>query len=117
MANSVVWFEITGRDGAGLRSFYGELFGWEYQEVPGADYGMVTAAQPGIPGGVGTADNGPAGLRFYIEVPDHEAVLAQVARLGGRAVLPPTRLAGGTTISLFADPEGNVVGLSRSDPR
>jgi len=116
MAHPVVWFEVTGADGDALRSFYGELFGWEFHQIPGADYGIVAAVQPGIAGGVGAAENGPAGLRFYIEVPDHDAALAQVARLGGRAVLPPTRIPGGTTISLFADPEGNVVGLSRTDP-
>jgi predicted enzyme related to lactoylglutathione lyase len=30
MGNPVVFFEITGNDSAGLRRFYGELFGWEF---------------------------------------------------------------------------------------
>jgi hypothetical protein len=85
MAHPVVWFEVTGKDGDRLRSFYCELFGWEFQQVPGADYGIVTGVQPGIPGGVGAADKGPAGPRFYIEVPDQEAALSQVAyRYWGR---------------------------------
>ena len=56
MTHPVVWFEVTGKDGDGLRSF-----------------------------------------------------------CGGRAVLPPTTIPGGTTTSPLADPKGNVVGLSRTD--
>ena len=35
MGNSVVWFEVMGKDGPGLRSFYGDLFGWTYADVEG----------------------------------------------------------------------------------
>ena len=31
MGHPVVHFEIIGRDPAGLRSYYGELFGWEFE--------------------------------------------------------------------------------------
>jgi predicted enzyme related to lactoylglutathione lyase len=33
----VAWFEIAGKDGVGLRSFYRELFGWKtYDVAPGS---------------------------------------------------------------------------------
>jgi predicted enzyme related to lactoylglutathione lyase len=112
MASPVVWFQITGQDGAGLRTFYSELFGWRFDVQEYADYGFVAAPGEGIPGGVGKAENGPAGVTFYVGVEDQAAALAAAERLGGRAVMPPTPLPNGTSIAFFADPEGNVVGLS-----
>jgi len=112
MTSPVVWFQITGHDAAGLRSFYGDLFGWRFEQQEYADYGFVANHEPGIPGGVGKAENGPAGVTFYVGVDDQAAALAKAERLGGKAVMPPTPLPNGTTIAFFSDPEGNVVGLS-----
>ena len=39
------------------------------------------------------------------------ATLRRVEELGGRVPMPLTEVAPGTTIALFADPEGHVVGL------
>ena len=65
MAQPVVHFEIIGKEPAKLRSYFGELFGWEFDtSSPVAeavsepdDYGFVnrstTSDGTGIPGGVG----------------------------------------------------------------
>ena len=29
MANPVMWFEVMGKDSAGLQRFYREVFGWK----------------------------------------------------------------------------------------
>jgi predicted enzyme related to lactoylglutathione lyase len=44
-------------------------------------------------------------------VPDVEAALAQVERLGGSRMLGPEEVMDGLVIGLFTDPEGHVVGL------
>jgi len=36
MSHPVVFAEIHGADGAALRRFYAGLFGWPFQEMPGA---------------------------------------------------------------------------------
>src|SRR5512133_3404085 len=63
MAQPVVHFEIIGKDPAKLRSYFGELFGWEFDtSSPVAeavsepdDYGFVNRSTAsdgtGIPGG------------------------------------------------------------------
>ncbi|HEY8692487.1 MAG TPA: hypothetical protein VIR57_07060 [Chloroflexota bacterium] len=52
----MAWFEIAGKDGARLRSFYGNLFGWEIDASDSEmDYGLVPAAANGI--GSGTFAN------------------------------------------------------------
>jgi predicted enzyme related to lactoylglutathione lyase len=35
MANPVVWFEVVGKDGEGLRRFYRDLFGWQTGSAQG----------------------------------------------------------------------------------
>lgn len=113
MANPVVHFEVLGKDGQALSKFYGEAFGWQMQDVMDGSYYMVdTAADGGIPGGVGAApDAGSGHVTFYVQVDDPAAALAKIKSLGGSTVSEPMDVPGGPTIALFADPEGHVVGL------
>ena len=113
-SNPVVHFEIMGQDAQALRQFYSEAFGW----TPGPaedgmmEYSMVHLEdRGGIDGGIGRAPQGPGHATFYVGVDDTQAALDRVERLGGRTVQPPTRIPGGVTFALFADPEGHVVGL------
>jgi uncharacterized protein len=117
MANpAVAWFEITGKDGPALQRFYSQLFGWKVNDPgDGSGYGLVEAADNGIGGGIGPAqDGGPGAVSFYVEVSNVATYLAKVEKLGGTTVVPPTQLPGlGLTFAFFADPEGHVVGLSK----
>jgi uncharacterized protein len=117
---AVAWFEVTGNDGAGLREFYGKLFEWQVQDAgDGSGYGLVAAADKGIGGGIGPAQDGGEGqVTFYVEVDDPAAYLRKAEALGGQTIVPPTELQQfGLTFALFADPEGHVVGLSKGAVR
>ena len=113
MGNPVVWFEVMGKDGPKLRSFYGDFFGWTFDEVEGMDYGMIPADQAGgIGGGIGTAPEGaPNYQTFYVGVDDVQAALDKAESLGGAKAVGPMDLPMGGTIGIFTDPEGNMVGL------
>jgi uncharacterized protein len=116
MGNAVAWFEVVGKDGAGLRGFYGKLFDWQIHESdPGMDYGLVAAADKGIGGGIGRSPDGGAGhVTFYVEVDDPAAYLAKAEALGGTTIAPPMEVPGyNLTFAFFADPEGHVIGLSK----
>jgi predicted enzyme related to lactoylglutathione lyase len=120
MGQPVVHFEVVGKDADMLRSFYGELFGWEFSEPMGpTNYTLVerntNADGLGIAGGIGSAPEGYDGhTTFYVEVPDVEAGLAQAESLGGRRMMGPDQVPGGPTIGLFLDPEGRTIGLVSS---
>lgn len=113
MPNPVVHFEIGGADGAALQQFYSQAFGWEVNAENPMQYGLVEAQDTGIGGGITAADN--PGVTVYIEVKDLEAALERVADLGGRTVQEITTIPGMVTMALFADPEGNVVGMVHSE--
>ena len=111
MGNPVVHFEVTGKDGEALVSFYEQLFGWKTQALPEMGYAMVEKEGEGIGGGIGTSQNGPGQVTFYVQVDDPQAALDKAESLGGKTVLPVMTIPNTVTLALFADPEGHVVGL------
>jgi len=120
MGQPVVHFEVVGKDGQKLRSYYSDLFGWEFSDVMGPmNYavlpreGNTNADGVGIGGGVGTGPEGYEGhVTFYVEVPDVEAALAKAESLGGTRMMGPDKIPDANIeIALFTDPEGHVVGL------
>jgi predicted enzyme related to lactoylglutathione lyase len=113
MGNPVIFFEVLGKDGKQLRRFYADLFGWSFKEMGGPfDYGMVSAEENGIEGGVGTTpEESPGHVTFYVGTDDVADSLERVRLLGGSALMSPMQLPGGGTIGLFTDPEGHTIGL------
>ena len=116
MQNPVVWFEVVGKDGDGLRRFYSDLFGWQTQIAEGdKGYGLVTHSNGGIGGGVGQSQDGGEGhVTFFVEVDDPAAYLEKVGRLGGTTLVPPTEVPDyHLTFAYFTDPQGHLIGLAK----
>jgi predicted enzyme related to lactoylglutathione lyase len=115
MGHPVTHFEINARDAKATQKFYGDLFGWRINTNNPMDYGMVDTAAKGhgINGGIGATQTGRSWVTFYVDTDDLQETLATAERLGGRTVMPPVEM-GPTSFALFADPEGNVVGIAKS---
>ena len=116
MGAPVVHFEVIGKDGAKLRSFYSELFDWEIDADNPMNYGTVqrytNAEGAGIGGGIGEVMEGSDGwITFYAEVPDVEEALVKAEGLGGTRMMGPDEVMEDLVIGMFADPEGRAVGL------
>jgi predicted enzyme related to lactoylglutathione lyase len=111
MGAHVVHFEVTGKDGQKLQKFYSDAFGWQLDTNNPGGYGFVRGGDNKITGGIGKAQQGEGGVTFYIATDDPKATLAKIEKLGGRILMPLREVAPETTIALFADPEGHVVGL------
>jgi uncharacterized protein len=118
MGQPVVHFEVIGKDGDKLQSYYSGLFGWQIDSSNPMGYGVVQRegnTNPdgvGIGGGVGVGPEGYDGhVTFYVEVPDVETALAKAEELGGSRLMGPDEMMEGLVIGLFTDPEGHVVGL------
>ena len=121
MGQPVVHFEVIGKDGEKLRSYYSELFGWEIDADNPMKYGIVareanvSSEGVGIGGGVGGGPEGYDGhVTFYVQVPDVEEALAKAESLGGTRMMGPDDVMAGLTIGLFTDPEGHVIGVLTS---
>jgi uncharacterized protein len=117
----VVHFEIIAKDVEALRSYYGELFGWQIHSDNPVGYGIVAREENtnaegiGIGGGFAAAPEGYDGhVTFYVEVPDVEAALAKAESLGGSRMMGPEQPMEGIEVGLFNDPEGRTVGVVKS---
>jgi predicted enzyme related to lactoylglutathione lyase len=114
--NPVVHFEIIGTDAPKLQKFYGDLFAWNVNADNEFQYGMVEpGGERGINGGIGGDMGGGKRVTVYIEVDDPQAYLDRAVQLGGSILMAPTEIMPGTTIAMFADPEGNVTGLTKAE--
>jgi predicted enzyme related to lactoylglutathione lyase len=125
MGQPVVHFEIIGSDPATLRTYYGELFGWEFQVAdatteavsqPG-NYGFLDGATTGggINGGVGGGEGYEQRVLFYVGVANVEAALERAERLGGKRRMGPEGTPGNLVVGQFTDPEGNVIGVAGTE--
>ena len=116
MAHPVTHFEINAQDAPATQRFYRELFGWGIDTNNPDNYGMIDTKNEGtgINGGIGASQQGKSWVTFYVETDDPAATLAKAERLGGRRVMEPMQSMN-VTYALFADPEGNVIGLAKME--
>jgi predicted enzyme related to lactoylglutathione lyase len=110
MAAKVIHVEVTGKDGAALQRFYSDVFGWTLDTNNPGGYGLHRDGD--MTAGFGpTQDGGPGLVTFYVHADDPSGTLRKVEELGGKVIMPLTEVAPETTIALFADPEGHIVGI------
>lgn len=76
-------------------------------------YRLVESSEGGIGGGLmQTTEGMPTNyVIFYVQVDDLQASLDNAVALGGQAVMPPTPVPGIGSLAIFADPEGNSIGM------
>lgn len=117
MAYPVTHFEINAQDAPATQKFYRDLFGWGIDTNNPDNYGMIDtkAKGTGINGGIGASRHGKSWVTFYVETDDPAATLAKAERLGGTRVMEPMDAGGNVVYALFADPEGNVIGLAKME--
>jgi predicted enzyme related to lactoylglutathione lyase len=116
MGQPIIHFEIIGKDARKLQKFYADVFNWKVGESGGPEFGFyaqVAGDSSGLPVGIGADPSGTARTTAYIRVPDLQATLDQAVSMGGKVVVPPTDIPGVLTFAHVADPEGNVIGLTK----
>jgi predicted enzyme related to lactoylglutathione lyase len=111
------WIDTSHPDPEAAAAFYGELFGWELEDVmpegSGMRYFMArvrgenVAAVGGQPGG-----GSPAGVwNSYVWVADADATVAKVREAGGSVLMEPADVTDAGRMAFCADPAGAAFGL------
>jgi len=115
MANPVTWFEVMGKDSAGLQRFYREVFGWKLtppvKEM--GNYSMLERPDTGIGGGFGEGD---ARVSVYVEVADPQRFVDKAVASGATVLMPVTTITPTTTIAMLLHPAGNTFGVMKPPP-
>lgn len=112
--SSLAYFEITSPAAEAAQAFYRGMFGWDIQLMEGmGGYALVdTHGKPGAAGGgIGPLFGPSAGVRIYFFEPDLAAGLERAVALGGSVLQEPTEIPGFGSFAVFADPDGNAIGL------
>jgi len=108
------WVDAQLPDVEAGKRFYGELFGWTFEDRPEVSGGFVWARQEKEPvAALARKTDGrlPTVWTVYFATPDAEALADRIWAAGGQVVTAPTPFAELGTAALVTDPEGAVFGL------
>ncbi|MEO3775537.1 VOC family protein [Micromonospora sp. B11E3] len=114
--NAITWFEIGTDRPAEAERFYGELFGWTFEEQggPGRSYRVTDggAGEEGIGGAIRGSDGAtPNYAIFYAQVADVAESCRLAEAAGGKVLVPPRSAPSGLTFAHLVDPSGNHFGV------
>lgn len=113
----ISWIDITVDDAESLRDFYAKVVGWEPEGVSMGEYSDFNMKMPGsgeLAAGICHARGGNADLPsqwlIYIVVEDVAASAAACADNGGKVLVEPRPLSGGS-FCVIEDPGGAAAAL------
>lgn len=112
---ALVWHELVSRDLGAAVTFYGELFGYTWEDVdtgPGGPEYRTFALDGTTVGGMMAMDDGwpadiPAHWMPYFGVSDADTAADAAERAGGQVSVPPTTTGFGR-FAVLTDPQGAV---------
>jgi predicted enzyme related to lactoylglutathione lyase len=111
MAAPIVHVEFRSFDFARTSAFYAKVFDWRTEHNAASTYMKLDADAGPSAGWVRAEMSQAPGPLAYVVVDDLAVTLAEVERAGGRILAAKLPFAGGGEVALFADPDGNVVGI------
>jgi predicted enzyme related to lactoylglutathione lyase len=109
MPNPIGHFEFLVNDVDRAKEFYGKVFDWTYEDVPG--YTMIDAGVDPRGGMMKKPDQAPhPSLNVYFVVKDVDDTLEKVQAAGGCVILGKTEIEVGWW-AMFMDPDNIPVGI------
>jgi predicted enzyme related to lactoylglutathione lyase len=119
LIGAVCWNELISADPAVAKSFYGEVFGWTFDDVDmGAPYTIIKRGEVMEGGLFQKPDEIPASMwLIYFQVADLNRTLADVSRLGGQPLHEVIAVPSVGRISWAMDPVGAVFALLEPEAR
>jgi predicted enzyme related to lactoylglutathione lyase len=118
----VAWFDITTTNLAQSKAFYGKLFDWQFESLPGpyADLAAEIVSRGTSIGTIRKAEGSISAFDgvVYIQVDDIQASCKKAEELGGKVVpgFPFDLSDGAGAIGLVIDPAGHPVGMYSRTP-
>jgi len=120
---SFCWMELLAADTEKAKAFYGELFGWTTNDVPGPDNSIYTillkndksvgalCAMPDVAKQHGV----PTHWQNYIAVVNVDESAERVSQLGGNVLMPPMDADDIGRMAIVQDPTGAAFSLWQSE--
>jgi predicted enzyme related to lactoylglutathione lyase len=111
------WVDTTQPDPDAAASFYGGLFGWEFEDVmpPGSELKYLMARIRGLDAAAisSAPEAGPPGAVWntYVWVDSADETASKVRDAGGSVLFEPMDVMDAGRMAVFADPEGAAFGV------
>jgi predicted enzyme related to lactoylglutathione lyase len=109
----IVWFDIRAANIQRAQRFYGKLFGWKFEQMPGMEYWWIDLGGTSAlnKGGLGKASKRQSGFLNFVLVSSVTRATAKVKKLGGKIITPRTVVPGHGVFAVCRDTEQNVFAL------
>lgn len=118
------WSEINTRDPEAVKSFYGDVFGWAFEDKEFESSGTYTIASVGDNGFGGLMDmrgripdEVPANWTVYFAVEDADKTIEEAKRRGGDVPFGPMEIGEVGRIAVLQDPFGATFAIIQPNPR
>lgn len=109
--NKIAYLELPAHDIPALKTFYGELFGWTFEDFS-SDYATFAG---GVEGGFNAEPaSKPKAPLAVLETTEIEAMESSVRQAGGTISKPIFAFPGGRRFH-FLDPNGNELAVMQAD--
>ncbi len=112
-----VWRELMTPDVEKAKAFYGELFGWSYEDAPMGDfvYTLIKAGEKAVGGMMPMqGSEHPPHWMSYASVPDVDASASAARAHGGQVPVGPMDVPNVGRFAVIGDPDGAYVTVFRS---
>jgi len=109
-----LWIDLGSPDVPGSTSFYGQLFGWQAEDM-GEQFGHYTMFRQDGKSVAAVAPlmspQQPTAWSTYISTTSAEETAKKVTAAGGQVIAPPMQVAEEGTMAVFLDPTGAAFGV------
>ncbi|MBM4327340.1 MAG: VOC family protein [Deltaproteobacteria bacterium] len=117
MANHVCHFEIPADDIKALEGFYGNVFGWTFERVPGEfEYHVLKTSEGNLSGGMMLRQDPHQGPVNYVCVESIDEALEKAHAGGATTVVAKSAVPQMGWFAVLHDPQKNPFGLWQEDP-
>lgn len=114
---SYTHIEIPCKDMESAKRFYGNVFGWEFEDMPDMNYTLFRTPSPPH-GGLFVPEEGqPGGVLNHILVESADESIAKIQENGGTILVPKTEVTGIGWFAVFQDPDGAVQAIFEEKPQ
>lgn len=111
-AGSFCWADLVTEDPAAARAFYGQVLGWQFEDLPGTEYTVaLVGGRAAAAIGPNHQPGAPPHFNCYVSVDDADATAARAAELGATVLLEPGDVGASGRLAVLADPQGAAFSL------
>jgi uncharacterized protein len=109
-----VWLDLVTTDLPGVKRFYGELFGWTFEDVAGTDYTVISHQGRPMAGIVNRPTEAGSLWIASMSVRNVDTAAAYVSAHGGKVLRSPRDVPDRGRLGVVADPDGAIFAIMRS---